>query len=347
MTRDELHFLFKQYLNRNFTEIEWKFHGNKNKNAFEKELSTCEEYLKLINENNNGIKVAILLSGHIRKNSMLNGIEKFCKNQNFHIFIHTWDTIGIKGKETSFQDKIETNNIINQINKYKNLKKYEIENNESWIKSQKIGSNYFNLSSPEIFIKSQLYSINRSYNLMEEYSNENNINYDIVLKFRFDCDLISFNLTDKLISDIKNHDIIFTPNLDCKHSHMDHGTSCWACDNMYYKYDRKIVHIFEHTNIVCDLFAYGNKNSMKKYCDLYNNYDTLTDSFFEENLKQYEKINQYIKHENGNYIIEQNRNGHIDSLYYYYCSYPERLLQKFLKEYMLVESKEIKVKFIR
>jgi hypothetical protein len=85
---------------------------------------------------------------------------------------------------------------------------------------------------------------------------------------------------------------------------------------------------------------------MKKYCDLYNNYDELNDSFFNDNLKQYQTITDNIKYENGNYNLK-GHNGHIDSLYYYNCSYPERLLQKFLKDFMLVQSKEIKLNLVR
>lgn len=347
MIREELNFLFKKYLERNFNESEWGLHGHKSKDAFEVELSKCEEYLNLKNKNNGELKIAFILSGHIRKNLILKGIENFLKNENYDVFIHTWDNIGIKGNEMSFDDKVETEFVLNEINKYKNIKKYQIENNEEWIKSQTINFNYFNMSSPEIFIKSQLYSINRSYKLMEEYSIETGTKYDIVFKFRFDCALTEFKLTNRVVSDIANHDILFTPNTDCFHSHLDYGTSCWACDNMYYKHNRKIVHIFEHTNIICDIFAYGNVNSMKKYCDLYNSYDDLNSSFLEENLKYYKKINSHVKYENGNYMVDRTRDGDIDSQYYYYCSYPERLLQKFLRDYMLVESNHIKVKLLR
>jgi hypothetical protein len=109
----------------------------------------------------------------------------------------------------------------------------------------------------------------------------------------------------------------------------------------------KTVHIFEHSNVICDIFAYGNMKSMKKYCDLYNNYDDLNNSFFEENLKQYEKLNENVKYENGNYILDRGNQGHLDSLYYYNCSYPERLLQKFLKNYMLIKSEDVRVKLVR
>jgi hypothetical protein len=348
MTNEELSHLFRTYLRREYTPKELKIHGGKTVQGLENEILNCVEYLNLLK---NGaapshIKVAILLSGHIRKNSILNGIKQFCNNPNYHIFIHTWDNLGLKGNETSLNDPVVKSTVISEIEKYTNLKKYDVENNKTWIESQEIRNNYFNYSSPEIFIKSQLYSINKSYKLMEQYSTENNIEYDMVLKIRFDCDMTDFNLTNKTISDIKTHDIIFTPNHDNQHTHMDYGTSCWACDSLYYKHNRKIVHIFQHTNVICDLFAYGSKSSMKQYCDLYNNYDKLNDSFFNENLKQFKKVPKNIIHEKGNYNLK-GYDGHVDSLYYYYCSYPERLLQFQLKDYMLVQSRDIKLNLVR
>jgi len=352
MTNEELSFLFNKYLNRDYTRHELRIHGPKTVSDLEKEILNCKEYLSLPSKNVkiNDVKVAILLSGHIRKNSILKGVSEFCNNENCHVFIHTWDNIGLKDhsatQETLLNDEAIPTSVISEINKYTNLKSYEIENNKDWIESQKITHRFFNFSSPEVFIKSQLYSVNKSYKLMEEYSKENNIEYDVVIKFRFDCDMTVFKLTDKTISDMKTYDIIFAPNSDNEHGHMDYGTSCWACDNMYYKHNRKIVHNFDHTNIICDLYAYGSQNSMKKYCDLYNNYDKLNNRFFEENLKQFKIVPANTFFENGNYNLKGHE-GHVDSLYYYNCSYPERLLQQFLKNYMLVESREIKTNLVR
>jgi len=348
MTNEELTHLFKTYLRRDYTSEELTIHGGKTVQVLKNEILNCTEYLNLIKNtfNPNGLKVAILLSGHIRKNSILKGIRQFCNNANYHIFIHTWDNLGLKGNETSLNDASIPTTVMSEINNFTNLKKYEIENNKSWIESQEMRNNYFNFSSPEIFIKSQLYSINKSYKIMEEYSKENDIEYDVVLKVRFDSDMFAFSLSDKTISDIKNHDIIFTPNHDNKHTHMDYGTSCWACDNLYYTHNRKKVHIFGHTNVICDMFAYGSMTSMKSYCDLYNNYDKLNDSFFDENVKQFNLVPENIVYEGGNYNLKDHQ-GHVDSLYYYYCSYPERLLQFQLKNYMLVQSKDIKLNLVR
>jgi hypothetical protein len=180
MTNEELSHLFRTYLRREYTPKELKIHGGKTVQGLENEILNCVEYLNLLKNDAapSHIKVAILLSGHIRKNSILEGISKFCQSENIHVFIHTWDNIGLKDhsfqQETLLNDEATPTTVISEINKYRNLKKYEIENNKSWIESQEMRNNYFNFSSPEIFIKSQLYSINKSYKIMEEYSEENN-----------------------------------------------------------------------------------------------------------------------------------------------------------------------------
>jgi hypothetical protein len=97
----------------------------------------------------------------------------------------------------------------------------------------------------------------------------------------------------------------------------------------------------------CDFYAYGNVESMKDYCNLYNYYDYYNEKYREINLHSYEKNKKYIKiSQDGDYKFLGN-DGHISSLYYYYCSYPERMLNLHLKEYMLVESKEISIKLVR
>jgi len=69
--------------------------------------------------------------------------------------------------------------------------------------------------------------------------------------------------------------------------------------------------------------------------------------YVEINKKSLEKNKINYKLLNKTYYIDKTIYGHINSLYYLYCSYPERLLQKFLNDYMLIESTKIKLKFIR
>jgi hypothetical protein len=178
---------------------------------------------------------------------------------------------------------------------------------------------------------------------MEEYSLKDNKKYDLVIRSRFDLDITKFHPDDNIFEDVKNK-IIFCPNKDNSHGHPDHGTSCQTCDTMYHNHGFKRVHIFDHTSIPCDIFAYGSMKSMKRYCDLYNNYDKLLKKSQKINLKSVDNGDIPYKLENNVYKITGSNSNHLKSIYYLNCSYPEKLLQVFLKDYMLVESKLIKVK---
>jgi hypothetical protein len=344
MTKENLKILFNKHLNRNFTESEWVIHGKKEFHILEEELSKCEEYLNLKNTTN--VKIAILLTGHIRRKNILTNFIDFLSKYDYDVFIHTWDTIGIKGEEMNLDGKTSYDEVVSEIQQIPNVVKYVIENNKEYIDTLENVTGYFNFSSPEKFIKSQLYSVNSAFKLLEEHSQESDVNYDVIFKFRFDNNIESFNLLKTQVEDIQNNKIIFVPNSDCGHSHLDNGTSCYACDNMYYKHGLKNVHIFPHTNVVCDIFAYGNFDAMKSYCSLYEHYDKLNESLLSDNLKSFEVNNTTAKFTDGNYVLKDHV-GHVESLYYFYCSYPERLLQIHLKDYMLVESKSIKVLFKR
>jgi hypothetical protein len=287
------------------------------------------------------MKIAILLTGHIRHNSILDGILRYCSNNsNIHIFIHTWDNLGYKGSETDLNAASSADQVLKEIHRYPNLKKYQIENNRDFVSSLPDVTGYFNFSSPEKFIKSQLYSVNSCYRLMEEYAADNGIHYDMILKSRFDLCLDHFDISQGLIDELKNQ-ILFVPDSHGNHVHPDNGASCWACDNMYYNYHLKKVHAFEHTNVVCDIFAYGNMESMKQYCNLYNVYDSLNESFKENNLAQLER-GIPVHQQDGNFYVD-----HILSMYYFYCSYPERLIPKYLKDFMLIRTTAIKLRMVR
>jgi hypothetical protein len=62
--------------------------------------------------------------------------------------------------------------------------------------------------------------------------------------------------SEKIINDIEKNNIIFVTSNNC-HDHPDFPNGCLACNNMYKKGMLK-PHIFDHTNIICDFFAYGN-----------------------------------------------------------------------------------------
>ena len=350
MKQDELDFLFRKYLNRKFSDYELQIHGTKDYNDFENELLNCFEFKNLKKNIVSGKKIAVVLSGHIRNRNVVQSLNNICDTYNVDVFIHTWDNVGVKGRETNIEDPINLNLINETIHYIKNVKKFKIENNKNFltkIKNETENNLYFNYSSPEIFIKSQLYSVQESFKLLESYSIDNDIKYDCVIKLRFDLSFISFTLNDNLIDEMNNNDIIYVTNPE-EHFHADYGSSCWACDNMYYKFGLTSVHYFEHTNVICDIFAYGSQKSMKFYCHSYDDYDNINKSFIENNLKTIENKKLNVNKIGNSYqFFPKGHEGHLETLYYIDCSYPERILQKRLKDFMVLKTEKIKIKFHR
>ena len=170
----------------------------------------------------------------------------------------------------------------------------------------------------------------------------------MVIRIRFDSSFTMFRPDRVLLDDINNYKIIFAPNSDCGHHHPDSdSTTCLSCERLYYDHKFKQVHSFEHTNVMCDIFAYGSVNSMRDYCSCYDMYESINESFVDQNMENIKKYNiNYVKNKNV-YELERDVSGHINSLYYINCSYPERILQKHLKDYLIPSSKHITIKFHR
>ena len=349
MRREELIQTFKKYLNREPKKDEFVWHLNKNHIDFINEILICEEYLNLQKKNNvTPCKIAILISGHIRNNHIKNSLN-LLKDYDFDIFIHTWDNLGFKGNETNLNDLTNIKLIEDTISEMPNVKKFEIENNKKFIEDLKNEDvKYFNYSSPEKFIKSQLYSISKSYKIFEDFYKLNNEKYDVVIRARFDVEFTQFIIDDELLHNIKNYDIIYTPNKDCGHHHPDSdSTTCQVCEKMFYGHNLKRVHSFDHSHVICDIFAYGSVNSMKTYCGLYENYDSLNKSFESLNMDMLTIKNVNHRINENVYLMDMSLSGHLNSLYYINCSYPERLLQFQLKNYMLPSSSKIKINWKR
>ena len=344
MLESQLEELFQKYLQRSPSQSDKEAHISKEYDQFEIELQNCEERKSsvptTISSNKN---VAMLLSGHIRDSRVLGGLDLISKNFNLDTFVHTWDNYGVKGREMILDDETNPNQIKEYVLRISSLADYRIENNRKFIKQlPKSDVIYFNYSSPEEFIKSQLYSIHQSYKMMEEYSIKHNKKYDIVIRSRFDLEITKFHVDEYLMGDI-NKNIIFCPNAGSGHDHPDYGTSCKLCDEMYYKHGLRRTHLTDHTSIPCDIFAYSSMSAMKDYCDLYNHYDAILKRYELENLAS--MMNNDIKYKlEGNVYRILDSSEHLKSIYYLHCSYPEKLLMLHLKKYMLVSSPSDKVR---
>lgn len=297
---------------------------------------------------NKNAKIAILLTGHVRQNN-INIFMSQCDYSNIDIFIHTWDDIGIKGNERDTSHICRDESVEKIIKNISQVKDYKIEcNRDFYLKNldEVISHDYFNHSSEEIFIYSQLYSIKTTCDMMQKYAEQNKIKYDVVIKFRFDTFIEKFYIDDDMINILNNHMIIFNSNTDC-HNHPDANGGCNVCNHMFYDLDMKIVHDYEHSNIICDYYAYGSVESMKHYCSMYDIYIKWNDDNHKYNMSILEKMN--MQHEkiitkiypNGSYNIRYRIINHHDAVFYFKCSFPERLLKDHLKNYMVVKSDNI------
>jgi hypothetical protein len=119
---------------------------------------------------------------------------------------------------------------------------------------------------------------------------------------------------------------------------------------MYYDFNLKDVHVFEHSNVICDFYAYGSEKAMKTYCSMHEIYESYIKKYEEINFKSLEKFKSSLKKTDVGYSLMPNlglnEDGHIKSFYYFYCSYPERILKDLLKDYMLLKSVAVKAKHI-
>lgn len=369
MTIDELNELFQLKLRRSPDPSDVSSHLSKEYNQFERELENCAEYKNIVN---GGVKmfatkgkIAVLLSGHIRKNSIAKSLKKHFDGYDYDVFVHTWEDVGLKGDETNINKGTEKENILSSINSIPNVKKIQMENNKQFINNLSESKvEYFNHSSPEPFIKSQLYSILRSHELMEEYKKETKQKYDLVIKLRFDADVTSAVFSDQFLKEVNSHDIVFTSDIKC-HVHTSQGENdsaagCSTCNNMYYKYGLKEVHNVDHANIICDFYAYGCEKVMKTYCSMYNVYDKICESFTKKNMEHYKKSPAYVFKCGNVYKIRDkecycdilidkvdNKKSALHALNYYHISAPEEVLRALLKNYMCLKSINMTARTVR
>jgi len=283
-------------------------------------------------------KIAICFSGHTRNLNItyLNFVKNLINPLNADIFIHTWDTLGMqKNRQDSvgigYSDMPVTKEILDIINKL-NPKEYMVENflnkinnfnipNKIYMYGAPVNNNGIinSTARPENII-SQLYSIYKSFFILEEYQKKNNIKYDIVIKTRFDFNIESKISKNNIETLLNNDNIIYTLNKNKSSSSFD---NCKKCKIEY--------HSGEHDSIISDLFIFGKYNEMKKYMNLYNQYYDLYNSLI-NNIND-ESINFSYKKENIKII------GNIEeAVYSVPCFFPERLLMTHLSNIRILDS---------
>ena len=284
-------------------------------------------------------RVALLVAGHPRTMDIINS-SKTIKKNNIDVFVFSWDQWGYRKTETNLDSPTDREAIETCIKNIQGIKKYAIGNNSDFVKNNdNLTIKYFNwMRYPEVFSKSNLYAIYKSYELMEEYVKETGQSYDLVIKVRFENPILKFNLNQNLIEEVNKNKIIYFPDGGF-HAH-PMASYCSACQSSY-EMGFKKVHMFEHNNPVCDMYAYGSMSAMKEYCSLFYKYDELCKKFEDHNLSMLEYLKTPYTKRGEAFLLEQNDRVHWETMFFYFCSYPERLLSFLLKDYMLLKTKDI------
>lgn len=190
------------------------------------------------------MKVALLFSGQPRY--LDEGYETIYKNiiskYDVDCFVHTWWEDELSGKKVQFHPTLSYNR------KYF-YKEDTLETIMSLYKpkammyqKQKEFDSYpgnYGLANP-LSTHSQWYSVMKCNELKNEYAKSSNTSYDLVIRSRFDCNLMKFDVN---LNQYLNSDFLYSKIIP---------------DN-----DIKIL--------IADYFAVSSEKTMNVYCDLYNN----------------------------------------------------------------------------
>lgn len=187
------------------------------------------------------MKVALLISGYLRsfKNNIPNIKEKIIdKFDKVDVYIHVTKNEFI---EDRYLNKINESEVIDYINNVLNPVTLICESNIKWFDDKE---------------KNDLYNKWLKYFKLNQIKNDNEIKfgeYDLVIKYRPDLELISETFNHKI-----KKEIIYIP----KDSKIDKNKLSKPTENY-----------------ICDILAYGSSKVMNDYFSIYKNLDLLTEKY--------------------------------------------------------------------
>ena len=264
------------------------------------------------------MKIALLLTGQLRTVDLV-------KYLHFNTIISKYDTdvflsIDMNNKyQTEFKNSTNDTNLAkaNEIISFFKPVKYFISEN---FKNE---SDRLSTTEHKIFVKkyigiyAQYYIVNKAYEILKEHIEENNINYDLVIRLRFDqyimhsnniFDILDKTRTNSIIYNNKNIDIIKNNTTNIKMPFYQ------PIENDVYVLG---FGIYTHFNYVNDQFFYHNSEQINNFLNFYPN------------------LNQYID-------IAVNKEGNVGM-----CIY-EHVFYHFLKSFNFsVKKADLDSQFIR
>lgn len=175
-----------------------------------------------------------------------------------------------------------------------------------------------NSPKPE-FIKAQMYSIFKANELKTLYEKENGLEYDIVIKIRFDTIFYSqFPIEDvKMIYSYNNIILCGNPNIKA----MKFKNACLKCVS---NFDKLLnVKCKNHDN-TSDIVFISKSHIMNYYANIYNKYDEYI------SIPKNMDLSTYVSH------TYENKAKLYNNVPKGMCPYPERVLALYLQDYILL-----------
>ncbi|QKF94571.1 hypothetical protein QKU48_gp1113 [Fadolivirus algeromassiliense] len=269
------------------------------------------------------LKIALIITGTIRnyKENYFTWKKHLLDLFDVDIFFHTYNIVGYHKDIYNNTDNIIFNE--KEVIDLLKPKKYKIDVFDIKIKEFKdsVKPQCLRSGSPNPeFIKAQLYSIYSANLLKIEYEKENDFEYDIVIKIRFDTIFYSdFEISD-VVRIYCDKNIILCGNPKIKS--MKYKTACKNCNKILKKCK-------EHAPI-SDIVFIGKSTSMNFYAEIYNNYDKFIEEMFKATLNKTKNIEEYRDKEYKTGFLYKNIPGSE-------CPFPEKILAIYLKDYILLD----------
>lgn len=343
----------KKMYGRDAKEDEIQYHVNNNK----RKIITMFEWLAILHmcpEGRSNLKdmivkldanpkIAVLFCGHARLfNKTSLSQKELINNPNVDVFVHVWDDLGFKNNRSMItKEWLNKNSGKTDIDAIKNLykpKRIMVENNHSILDSFSLRGKvsplflfaYQARDDASRYINSQLYSIYKAYELIKEEEESQGYMYDGILKLRFDFNISNINIENIRNQVASTNALWFAHKNLCHHGHYGGGGGCVSCD--------KNIHHLEHTNDICDILFYGNRQLAGKACELYMHAEDIMKRYLNENISCLQK-NPHIKHQRIGDIVYIERFEDIEKNFV--CFYPEQMLRRHLKGIKCLSSSEI------
>lgn len=263
-------------------------------------------------------------------------LERFISHERFilsnpyiDVFIHTWTDRGHK-----YEFQLEKINPIDIQSLY-NPKGFSSEDIWPKLKGEfslvgKLNPIFLENSQDKgdatQYINAKLYSIQRAFELLKDYEMANGFTYDGIIKLGFDIDITDLDMK-QIAEDITTGNIYFKDGCD-------------ACDNeVYFPKNHD-----DHTNPLDLLWYYGNRTVIEDALNLYDNAQTIAESFQAANMANISNV-QHRQRLDFVYVYGKDVWPNIGTRII--CYTPHRLMREQLKNIKCKTSRAIGAEIIK